>query len=109
MSYHDAFARLCKESGVSQNVALRALGLSPSASQYWKNGNPNDTTVRAIARLFDVTVKQVRDYAAEEYAYDKNVIQKDDKLQELIDLYRISPPSLRRAAIAVLKSGIIDK
>lgn len=105
MSFYDYYLRLCNGVNKSAPRVNTEIGLSRNAHLFWRGkGSPRAATMQRIADYFGMSIDDLR-YESTEEPKVKN-IKKSDNLDELINLYRHASPALRRAAIAVLKSGI---
>lgn len=57
MSFYERISELCKEKGVSMAAVAREVGLSNSATTYWKRGSiPKGDTLQKLADYFGVSV-----------------------------------------------------
>ena len=107
-SFYKYYLNLCRGIGKTPAQVNRDIGLSSCAHNFWKNdGKPRDSTLERIADYFDMEPADL----LKEFEGDPKVkhIKKSDDLDELVNLYRHASPILRKAAIAVLKSGMRDE
>lgn len=62
MGFYDCVTKLCKEKKISLAALAREVGLSNSATTYWKHGSvPKYETMKKIADYFGVTVEELLD------------------------------------------------
>lgn len=62
MGFYDCVKKLCKEKKISLAALAKEVGLSNSATTYWKHGSvPKYETMKKIADYFGVTVEELLD------------------------------------------------
>ncbi len=62
MSFYNAVKTLCDKKGISLAALAREVGLSNSATTYWKRGSlPRYETLKKISRYFDVSIDWLLD------------------------------------------------
>ena len=62
MGFYDCLKKLCKEKKISLAALAKEVGLSNSATTYWKRGSiPKYETMKKIADYFGVTLEELLD------------------------------------------------
>lgn len=55
--FYDRFIKLCEKKGVSPSTVAKEIGLSNSATTYWKRGSsPKADTIQKLADYFNVSI-----------------------------------------------------
>ena len=56
MHFSDTFKRLCREKGITQKVALEAMGMNRNAVQKWATGHPSYEAMQKISNYFGISI-----------------------------------------------------
>lgn len=59
MQFADVFKLLCKEAGVTQQQALKEMGMGRNATQRWIDGMPSFNAMMKITSYFGITTDTV--------------------------------------------------
>lgn len=95
MAFYDNIERLCAENGESMASLVASIGLTSKSATGWKNGStPRNSTLKAIADHFGVTVDYLLSnesvtpspWASRKETIDYGVLSPSEKM--IIDMWR---------------------
>ena len=88
MSFYNNLEELCKKKKITLAALARELGLSNSATTYWKRGSvPKYETLKKIADYFETTVENLLGFSKEE----------QNKIEETVNLLQYAGQEKERA------------
>lgn len=97
---------LRKEKGLSQAQLAKLLKVTQTSVSHWENGRtfPDMKQTLALAELFETTTDNILGHAT-----TQTPATTEAYVQDIIKLYDMASPEIKKAALAVLKSAVQDK
>lgn len=89
--FYERLDLLCAERGLTISGLLKELGISPSSASRWKSKGfePSNSTKKAIADYFGITVRQLMSGEIENAPAPEQ--SEDDELEEILEEARRNP------------------